>query len=216
MSRAVVVVGGGGHAKVVLDLLYVLGEDVEGFTDAGGIGDLLDSPRLGSDDDLATLRERGLCRAVIAIGDNARRERLLLRTAELGFELPAFVHPRATVSRFARLGQGVVAMAGAVVNASTVIGAGTILNTACSVDHDCHLGACVHIAPGSRLAGYVTIGDRALVGVGSSIGRGKPLCIGADVRIGTGSVVIADLADEVTVAGNPARPLRAPAARPGA
>lgn len=106
-------------------------------------------------------------------------------------------------------------MANAVVNAATVILDNAIVNTAATVDHDCRIGRAVHVAPGCHLAGYVTVEDGALVGVGSIVGRGRPLRIGTAAVVGSGSVVFRDVPPFTTVAGNPARPLRPQGSSPG-
>jgi UDP-perosamine 4-acetyltransferase len=205
----VVVIGGGGHAKVVLDVLLAAGWPVAGYTDpapaAGAhIGDI---PCRGDDDALPQLHGEGLSWAIVALGDNALRARMAERARTLGFALATAVHPSAQVSPQASLGAGVVVMPCAVVNAGSTLGDNTILNTSASVDHDCAIGRSVHIAPGARLAGYVTVEDGALVGVGAVVGRGRPLVVGRGAVVGIGSVVFADVPPGTTVAGNPARPL---------
>lgn len=213
MSDPIVVVGGGGHAKVVLDVLQVQGWRVAGYTDAQAaagarIGEV---PCLGTDDVLPDLRAAGVCRAIVALGDNELRDRVAGEVVALGFALGNAVHPSAQISRSAVLGQGVAVMAGAVVNADSVIGDNSVLNTCASVDHDCRIGRSVHIAPGAHLAGYVIVENLALIGVGSTIGRGRPLRVGEHSVVGVGSVVIHDVAPGALVAGSPARPLRASA-----
>jgi len=208
--KTVVVVGGGGHAKVVIDVLLAAGWSVAGYTDptpAAG-GEIAGAPCLGDDAVLPRWRARGIPWAIVALGDNALRARLAERVRELGFELASAIHPAAQISPSARLGVGVTVMPGAVVNAGSEIGDNTIVNTAASVDHDCSIGRSVHLAPGVRLAGYVTVEDEALVGVGAVVGRGRPVRIGRGAVVGTGSVVIHDVPPGLTVAGNPARPLR--------
>jgi UDP-perosamine 4-acetyltransferase len=217
MSRedAIVVIGGGGHARVVMEVLLAAGWRVAGYTDpgdrAGSFGAL---PCLGDDAVLPVLAGR-FRHAIVALGDNALRERWALRAAELGFELGNAIHPSARISPSVTLGRGIAVMANAVVNAATAILDNAVVNTAATVDHDCRLGRAVHVAPGCHLAGYVTVEDGALVGVGAIVGRGRPLRIGAGAVVGAGSVVFRDVPPLATVAGNPARPLRPREPSPG-
>jgi UDP-perosamine 4-acetyltransferase len=205
-----VVIGGGGHAKVVIDVLLAAGWAVAGYTDPAPTAgaSIADVPCLGDDATLPGLVATGIPWAIVALGDNALRSRMAERALALGFALARAVHPSAQISPSARLGAGVVVMPGAVVNAGSVLGDNTILNTSASVDHDCAIGRSVHIAPGAHIAGYVTVGDEALVGVGSVVGRGRSLRVGRGAVIGIGSVVFTDVPPGVTVAGNPARPLQ--------
>jgi UDP-perosamine 4-acetyltransferase len=210
--ESVVVVGGGGHARVVMEVLLAAGWRVAGFTDPGGAGRSFgEIPCLGDDSALPSLA--GQVRyAIAALGDNALRGRLAERAVELGFELANAIHPSAQISPSVTLGRGIAVMANAVLNAGTTVLDDSIINTAATVDHDCRIGRNVHIAPGCHLAGYVTVEDGALVGVGSIVGRGRPVLVGAAAVVGSGSVVIRDVPPFTTVAGNPARPLRTGAA----
>lgn len=205
----VVVIGGGGHARVVIEVLLAAGWQVVGYTDASGRpGDAFGAvPWLGDDAALASVREAGVAHAIVALGDNALRGRLAERAAALGFRLANAIHPSAQISPSVVLGQGIAVMAQAAVNAATAIGDNSIINTGATVDHDNRIGRSVHIAPGSHLAGYVTVEDRVLIGVGSVVGRGRPLRIGEGAVVGSGSVVFTDVPPGVTVVGNPARPL---------
>lgn len=209
-GRQVVVIGGGGHARVVIEVLLAAGWRVAGYTDAGGRpGESFGGvPWLGDDAVLPSVRAAGVAHAIVALGDNALRGRLGDRAAALGFELVNALHPSAQISPSAILGRGIAVMAQAAVNAATTIGDHSILNTGATVDHDNRIGRDVHIAPGSHLAGYVTVEDRVLIGVGSVVGRGRPLRIGEGAVVGSGSVVFTDVPPHTTVAGNPARPLR--------
>jgi UDP-perosamine 4-acetyltransferase len=206
----VVVIGGGGHAKVVIDVLLLSGWTVAGYTDpVPAAGERIAGiPWLGTDEVLPRLRADGIAWAIAAFGDNALRSRMAQHALRLGFALASAVHPSAQVSPHARLGRGVAIMPAVAVNAGSVIGDNAVLNTSSSVDHDCLLGASVHVAPGAHLAGYITLEDEVLVGGGAIVGRGRPILVGRGAVVGAGAVVINDVAPGTTVAGNPARVLR--------
>jgi UDP-perosamine 4-acetyltransferase len=209
-QRQIVVIGGGGHARVVIEVLLAAGWQVAGYTDAGGQPgeSFAGTPWLGTDAILPAVRASGVVHAIVALGDNALRGRLGDHVDALGFERANALHPSACISPSVTLGRGIAVMAQAAVNAATSVGDNTIINTGATVDHDNRIGRDVHIAPGAHLAGYVTLEDRVLIGVGSVVGRGRPLRIGEGAVTGSGSVVFTDIAPRVTVVGNPARPLR--------
>lgn len=200
----VAVIGGGGHAKVVISTLRAAGVAVGAVFDDDSSrhgSELLGVPVRGPAAAAAGLDMR---RAVLAIGDNRARRRL---AEALGSELEwlTVVHPRAWVDAGARLGAGTVVFAGAVVQPGAEIGAHAIVNTAASVDHDCRIGDFAHLGPGCRLCGGVTVGEGTLIGVGCSVVPG--VTIGAWAAVGAGAAVVRDLPAEATAAGVPARPL---------
>ena len=204
-----VIVGSGGHAKVVIEIIRAQGVfDIIGCTDPGASGEVLGVPVLGGDERLDELWRDGIKHAFIALGSNALRVRIGRKLIQKGFQLPAIVHPAATISPTASLGRGVAVMAGAVVNAAAKIGDFAILNTLSSVDHDCVLGEGVHIAPRSALAGGVQLGDAVFFGVGAS--AIPNIHVGAHTTVGAGAVVVRDLPGGVTAVGAPARPLNKP------
>ena len=206
--RKVVVVGAGGHAKVVLEVLRAAGGfEVAGLVDPNPAqAEVLGVRVLGGDDILPGLRSRGVAAAVVALGSNRARERVGDGLRAMGFALPAAVHPSALVSPSARIGDGAVVMARAVLGTLAAVGEFAIINTGAVVEHDNRIGRAAHVAPGVALAGSVTVGDRALVGVGSAVRPG--IRIGADAVVGAGSAVVADVADGMSVGGVPARALR--------
>lgn len=204
-DRSIVVVGAGGHAKVLIDLLHASGEfDVVGLLDRSlPAGTVVNGvPVLGADssDSLADLRRSGVPHAANAVGgitDRSLRASVWSRITHAGFHMPTLVHPRAAVDRSARLAAGVQVLAGAYVGADASVGADSIVNTNAVVSHDCVLGEHVNIAPGALLAGGVHIGDNTLVGMGVSIYLG--LRIGTHVVIANGTAVFDHLADGVIV-----------------
>lgn len=203
------VIGAGGHAKVVIEAIRAMGEEVVGVLDASPAGSpVLGAPVLGDDEKLPTLRSEGFVYLALGIGANALREKIGRRAKTLGFEMPPVVHPSALLSPSAKLGEGVVVMARAVIGTETFLNDMAIVNTGAVLDHDNVLGVAAHVAPGCALAGNVLVGDRALIGVGSAIRPG--VRIGADATIGAGSAVVADIPDGGLFGGAPARRLGAP------
>ncbi len=201
------VVGAGGHAKVVIDCARSAGWVPVAAFDPGKAGaDVLGVPVRGGDDELAAFWADGQADgAVVALGNNGLRRRLADKIRALGCPTPAIVHATAWVSPAAQVGGGVVIMAGAVVNAAAVIDADCIVNTSAIVEHDCRLGQAVHVAPRSVMGGGCRIGRETLFGIGATA---RPeISIGARVIVGAGTVIVADVTDAVTVVGNPARPL---------
>jgi UDP-perosamine 4-acetyltransferase len=199
-------VGGGGHARVVLDILAQAEEfEVMGFTSCDAAEQttaLSGYPRLGTDEALPELFNGGIRHAFVAVGDNKRREICFREAASLGFTMVNVISRSAVISPRASLGSGVGIMPGAVINTGTVIGDGAIINTNASVDHDCRIGAFAHIAPGTALAGNVKVGSGALLGVGSRVIPG--VTIGANSTVAAGAVLIHDLAADLLAAGVPA------------
>lgn len=206
----VIIVGAGGHGKVVLDTLLA-GRAVRpvGFVDANP--SLTDSyvgglPILGSANALPMLRRQKLKRAIVAIGDNRTRLRYMGILEENGFQLVTAVHPSAHVAPTASLGKNVVVAAQAAVVTESKVGDGTIVNTSAVVDHECELAEGVHVCPGAVLAGRVRVGRGTFVGMGAQVIQCR--AIGQFATIGAGSVVIEDVPEFSTAVGVPARVIK--------
>jgi sugar O-acyltransferase (sialic acid O-acetyltransferase NeuD family) len=204
----VLILGAGGHAQVVADILLRMrdaGSEVApiGFLDddPGLVGRrYLGLPVLGTTSDLAGIPRDAV---LVAIGDNATRQRLFRHLQEGGERFAIACHPRAILAPDVQIGPGSMVCAGAVVNTGTTIGANVILNTACSVDHHNQVGDHTHIAPGVHLGGQVTIGEGCFVAIGSSVIPGRT--IGPWSMIGVGSAVTKDIPSGVMAVGIPAR-----------
>lgn len=203
MTDSLLIIGAGGHGKVVADAALLQGSwaEIAFVDDAPPAAAVLGLPVVGGSQAL-----EGLCgrfsNAIVAIGNAGRRLALLDELERIGFRLPAVQHPSAVLSPFADVGPGCVLFANSVINADSRLGRGCILNTAASVDHDCTLGDGVHVAPGARVAGGVLIGARSWIGIGASVR--EYLTIGQHVTVGASAAVVADVADGLTVRGVPA------------
>ncbi|HEY2011896.1 MAG TPA: acetyltransferase [Bryobacteraceae bacterium] len=204
MKDRVVILGGGGHAKVVIDILEEAGEvEIAGFVSPAEQPDsLCGYPRLGPDEALAETLNTGIGAAFVAIGDNRRRRDCIAAVERHGFTLINAISRSAIVSRHATLARGIAVMPGAVINTGSRIEDGAIVNTNASVDHDCVIGACAHVAPGAALAGCVRLGEGVFLGTGCSVI--PDITIGPWTTVGAGSVVIGDLPGGVVAVGAPA------------
>lgn len=198
MTRPLVVLGGGGHARVLIDALQANNQQILGVVDpkliASKMGPL-GVPVLGGDDALERHPPEQiiLVNGIGGIGSTESRHRIYERFRARGYEFATVVHPSAVVSCHAELANGVQVMAGCVVQCGTVIGANTIVNTRASIDHDCNIGRSVHIAPGVTLSGSVTVGDGAHVGTGAAVIQ--HITIGRNCLVAAGAVVFRGLAD---------------------
>jgi len=204
MKERVIIVGGGGHAKVVIDILEQTAEvEITGYLAVEEQQDGLYGYRwLGTDGRLGRVIESGVRSAFVAIGDNQRRMASIDTLKSHGFRLINAISPHAVISKYAALAEGIAVMPGAMVNAGAQIGDGVIINTRASIDHDCVIGACAHIAPGVSLAGCVRIGEGVFMGIGSCVIPG--VTVGPWTTVGAGGVVVADLPGGVLALGVPA------------
>lgn len=208
-DQRVVVIGAGGHAKVVIDLLRGSGFHVVGCADPKpSSAEVNGVPVLGGEKEvLPLLRSQGVRFAFVALGDNRLRSRVADEVAGYGFEFVNAIGRSAVISQSARLGRGCALMEGAVVNADTIVGDFAIINTNASVDHDCVIGAASHVAPGAVLAGGVNVGQRTFMGAGCRAIPGVSIC--ADSVVGAGAVVVDDIEQAGTWVGVPARLIKA-------
>jgi sugar O-acyltransferase (sialic acid O-acetyltransferase NeuD family) len=194
-----VVIGAGGHAKVMVDTCWAAGWTVLGTADGDPRRTVFGLPHLGPPE---KLQVGSGVRAIIAVGSNAAR-RDIARQLDGRLSWASVIHPAATVSPRARVEEGAVVFAGAVVQADTVVGRHAILNTGCRVDHDSNVGAFCHVAPGAVLAGMVTLGEGVFVGAGAVVVPDRTL--GEWCTVGAGGVVVRDTQPGLTYVGVPAK-----------
>lgn len=204
----IIVIGGGGHAKIIINLLQKLKKySILGYVDRADKGDILGVGYLGNDDGLSHIKSQNpRCHAVIGVGQvdikNNRRE-IHQRLVRLGFDLPTLISPDAIVASDVKLGQGSVVIEGAIIQPGTVIGHCAIINTGVCIDHDCRLGDFVHMAPGTVLSGGVEVGDDVMICTGAVVIQCRKIC--SQCLIGAGATVVDDLTQPGKYLGTPAR-----------
>ncbi|RTR05332.1 NeuD/PglB/VioB family sugar acetyltransferase [Halomonas nitroreducens] len=200
------VIGGGGHARVLIYTLKALGHDVRGYTALADEGELVQTPYLGNDDVLASLHVMLPSCAALGVGKTViESERLALfeKIQAVGIRLPPVVSAGALCHAGVCLGDGTVVLDGAVVVVGSQLGRACIINTNATVDHDCVLGDDVHVAPGATLSGGVEVGDHCMIGTGANLIHAVRVC--ADCMIGAGATVIQDITAPGVYVGIPAR-----------
>lgn len=199
-ASRLVVVGGGGHAATLLDLVH----ETKAFTVIGILDDRLSPdhlvqgiPVIGQVRELMTLWEQGCALAINAvggIGSRGMREDVWLRIKDSGLGTPRLIHPSAVIDSSVILGEGVQILAGSYVGARSQVGINSIVNSAAVVSHDCVIHEHSHVAPGAMLAGGVVIGQRTLVGMGTTIHM--QVRIGDDVVVQNNSNIYEDLSNQ--------------------
>ncbi len=207
-KKKIVLIGGGGHCKVVISILKKLDNfEIEGIVDNYKAGSLISGIKIiGTDNDLKDIHKSGINYALITVGsvrDNIKRYRLFNMAREIGYKFPSIISPEAIVDEIVRIDEGTVIMPGSIINIDSSIGKNCIINTGAIIEHDCKIGNHCHIAPGVHISGAVNISELSFIGIGATIIQG--IKIGKNVTVGAGSVVIKDIPDNVIALGNPAK-----------
>ena len=173
MKEKIVVIGGGGHAKVLISILKKLNQyNIVGFTDINRKESILGINCIGPDSILQELFSKGVKNAAIGIGQLKSEElrvHIYSSLTKIGFVLPVIISPKAVINEEVEIKEGTVVMDGAIINSSTRIGKCCIINTNSSIDHDRTIDSFTHIAPGVTLSGNVTVGKEVLIGTGAKI-----------------------------------------------
>ena len=210
--KKVVLIGAGGHARVLIDALRA-DQEAELCAVVDSNRDLWSSdldgvPVVGGDECLKKLSQTGATHFVIAMGGLGQaelRRKLFEHALQLGLTPAAVRHPAATCSSRAEIANGVQLLAQCVVNAGATLLENSIINTAAIVEHDCWIDSHAHIAPRACLAGGVHVGTGAHVGLGAVVK--EKVRIGEHAVVGAGAVVIQDVPAHSTVVGVPAKPI---------
>jgi sugar O-acyltransferase (sialic acid O-acetyltransferase NeuD family) len=208
--KQVLIIGAGGHAKVVADALVASGRQVVGFTagdpEGGMHSELLPGLKvLGTDEVLCNYSptELDLVNGLGGINCSGLRRRVQERLEAEGWHFSGVRHPTAVVSQFAKVSAGVQLLAACVVQAGASIAEGSIVNTAAVVEHDSVLDTYVHVAPRAVICGNTRVGRNSHVGAGAIVRQG--LQLGPDTLVGAGAVVVKDFVGRGTLIGIPAR-----------
>lgn len=208
-----VLLGGGGHCKSVIEAINELSEyQIVGILDPSfdenETQTILDVPLIGNDDDIVKHISMGH-QFVITVGQIENpgiRKKLFTFVKSQGGKLPSLKAKTAYLSKRSSMGEGTVILNNAVVNCEVEIGACTIINTGAILEHDCHIGNFCHIAPGAVVAGAARVLNQSFIGANSVVVQGVE--VGEEVVIGAGSVVLKNVPPKQLWVGNPARKLR--------
>lgn len=212
MSNSIVLVGGGGHCKVVIDVIKE-----NNYFDEICISDLkenidkeiLDIKIEYTDDQLEDLFKKGISFAFVSMGKiniNDQRMKLYNKIKNIGFNIPKIISKSSKVSIYSEISEGTFIGKNAIINPGVKIGKNCIINTGAIVEHDCIIGDNVHIGPGAVLSGGVTVGENSFIGTGATIIQN--INIIGNTLIGAGAVVIKDIARSGVYIGNPAKFLK--------
>lgn len=200
--KNVIIIGAGGHARVIADIVRCRGDCLLGFLDdraTEGVGEI---PVLGTVKDYVNYPDAHF---IIGIGNAAVRRRVAEEMN--GVQWYTAIHPAAVVSDMnVSIAPGTAVMAGAVINPGAAIGAHCIINTAAVVEHDNIIGDYAHISVGAKLAGTVTVGPDTWVGIGAVVSNNLSICGGS--FIGAGAVVVKSVTEPGTYVGVPARRIK--------
>ncbi|MFZ5633350.1 MAG: acetyltransferase [Bacillota bacterium] len=208
MSGPVIVIGSGGHARVLIDALSLQTVEIFGITDLKpekAFKTVYGLPLIGKDDAIFEYKpdKVQLVNGLGSVRDTAARKKIYEYFKSRGYKFATIIHPSAVIASDVTIEEGSQIMAGSIIQTGTCIGHNTIVNTKASVDHDCFIGPHVHLAPGVTLSGGVEVGEGVHIGTGAAVIQG--IRIGQNSIIGAGAVVVKDVPEGAIVTGVPAR-----------
>ncbi len=207
----IIIIGGGGHAKVVISILRKLKRyHILGYSDPKDNGPVACVPYLGTDSELDALAAGPeKLNAVLAVGQvglGEQRFELWIRLQSLNLSFPPIISPDAIVNEGVSSAEGAVVMDGVVVNDGATLGRGVIVNTNSTIEHDVELADWVHVAPGVTISGGASVGRFSMIGAGATVIEGVKI---ADrCMVGAGATVVHDLTEHGVYVGCPARRIK--------
>jgi len=207
-NLSIIVIGAGGHAKVLIDTLLYQHRNIIGIVDCDSskIGTtVLGVPIIGGDEIVFrySIKEICLVNGLGSVKDTKLRQCIYEKFKQQGYCFEQVIHQSAIIARNVQLDEGVQIMAGAVIQTCAHIGNNSIINTGALIEHDCSIGKHVHIAPGTVLSGGCDIGSGTHIGTASVVIQN--IKIGSNSIIGAGSVVVDNISDGITALGVPAK-----------
>ena len=204
MHKNVIIIGAGGHAKVIADIIEKSGDEIVGFLDDNkelGTTVINNYKIIGDLNNRFTMAvTKKDVEFIIAIGDNRKREEI---SHSPNLKFYTAIHPSAQIGLDVEIQEGTVVMANVCINSSAKIGKHCIINTGSIIEHDNTIEDCVHISPNAALGGTVKIGENTHVGIGSIVKNNITIC--QNCIIGAGAVVVKDILEEGTYVGVPAK-----------
>ena len=199
MFKEIIIVGAGGHGKVIADIIEKSGDKVIGFLDDNtDRTEIMGYPVLGKTQDCEKYADKEF---FIAIGNNVMRKNIVNKYADIKYYTA--IHPMAIIAREVQIGEGTCVMAGAIINSSTAIGSHCIVNSGSVVEHDNRIGDFVHLSPGAILCGTVFVGECTHIGAGAVIKNN--ITIAPNSVIGAGAAVVSNINYEGVYVGVPAK-----------
>lgn len=209
----VIIIGSGGHSKVLIDVLLLNKVNILGiaYADLSQRGKSLLGISVIGDDDAVFKYEPSkihLVNGIGSVGLPIKRKRVFDKFKDKGFTFTSVIHPSAVIASDIKICEGAQIMAGAIIQPGSRIGLDTIVNTKASVDHDCIIGDHVHIAPGVTISGGVRVGNGVHIGTGAIVIQGINIADGS--LVGAGSLVLKDVPNNTKVKGVPAREIKLP------
>lgn len=204
-NKPLIIIGNGGHASVLTEILLTQGAEIIGFTAPQHEVNQFKLKYLGRDEFIENFESTNI-ELVLGIGmlmPSSFREKIHCYFKEKGYMFKSVIHPSAILAPSVILGEGIQVMAGAILQTNVYIADNTIINTGVLIDHDCRIGAHVHIAPGTKISGAVQIGKSTHIGTGTTIIQG--IKIGENCLIGAGSVVLKNINNNLKAFGVPAK-----------
>lgn len=203
MKNKLLILGAGGHGKVVADIALKMNKwnNIYFLDDDESISEAISIKRIGKlEDSYKMIKEFDV---FVAIGNNPTRMKIQSRLEDLGANIPILIHPAAVIGTDVKVDIGTVIMAGVIINCCTTIGKGCIINTNSNIDHDNFIDDYVHVSPGSSLGGTVKIATQTWLGIGSTIINN--VHVAKNCIIGAGSVIVKDILESGTYVGVPAK-----------
>ena len=209
--KPVLVIGAGGHARVVISILRELGQNLSPAAvydinaKSGGKSDIMGVEVFSGEENLQRKLAGGMKTAILAMGDNKSRRAAFEKLTQIGFEFPNLISQKATLDPTVKMGRANVICAHAHVGPLVVFGDNNLLNTRCTIEHEGQLGSHSHLAPHSVLLGRVHVGDALFLGAAAVVRQS--LKIASHVTIGAGGVVVEDVIHSGVYIGVPAKPM---------